>query len=74
MNVATSYTTEAFFRTGVGEVARHKAVIADVLGADKIKSSKDFILNSSHWDSQCQALQRGHFWLLPLAGVRAFLL
>ena len=38
MNVATSYATEAFFRTRVGEVARHKAVIANVLGADEIKS------------------------------------
>ena len=31
MNVATSYTTEAFFQTGVGEVTRHRAVIANVL-------------------------------------------
>ena len=38
VNVATSYATEAFFRTRVGEVARHKAVIANVLGADEIKS------------------------------------
>ena len=38
VNVETSYATEAFFRTRVGEVARHKAVIANVLGADEIKS------------------------------------
>ena len=38
MNVATSYATEAFFRTRGGEVARHKAVITDVLRADKISS------------------------------------
>ena len=38
MKVATSYATEAFFRTSVGEVARHKAVIANVLGADQINS------------------------------------
>ena len=69
MNLATSYATEAFFPTRVGEVARQKAVIANVAGADEIKSFKDFFLNSLHWDSQCRALQRGHFWLLPLAGV-----
>ena len=38
VDIATSYTTEAFFRTRVGEVARHKAVIANVFGADKVKS------------------------------------
>ena len=38
MNVATCYATEAFFRTRVGEVARHKAVVANVLAADEIKS------------------------------------
>ena len=38
MNVATSYATEAFFQTRAGEVARHKAVIANVLGADQINS------------------------------------
>jgi len=38
VDIATSYATEAFFRTRVGEVARHKAVIANVLRADEIKS------------------------------------
>ena len=37
VNIATSYATEAFFRTRVREVARHKAVITNVLGADEIK-------------------------------------
>ena len=37
VDIATSYATEAFFRTGVSEVARHKAVIANVLGANEIK-------------------------------------
>ena len=32
-------------------------------------SLKDFFLNLSQWDSQCRALQRRQFWLLPLTGV-----
>ena len=71
MNIATSYATEASFRTRVGEVARHKPVIRNVLRADEIKSIfQGLLLELVTLGSQCRALLRGHFWLLPLTGVR----
>lgn len=44
MDIATSDVAETFFWTRVQEVARHKAVIANVLGADEIKSVSQRLL------------------------------
>ena len=37
-DIATNHATEASFQARVGEVVRHKAVFANVLGAKEIKS------------------------------------
>lgn len=44
VDIATSDVAETFFWTRVREVARHKAVIANVLGAEEIKSVSQRLL------------------------------
>ena len=75
VDIATSYASEAFFWTRVGEVARHKVVIVNVLGADEIKSAfQRFLLKLISMGQPMSAITKRTFLVLTINLCVGFLL